>query len=163
MLGSSQLSRVNALRLSLSAPETLVFYESASETALSSLAAQGIFAMRLPLESSLFADGVKLLCSRLDSSRGSTNIGHLVALKPRLLGDDVVRDWSTQSAGLDCACPSHLSTLVQQLSEFENYAKECAADNWQSAATDVCVYTYTNQARWLIEKALMAVMEEDSR
>ena len=75
----------------------------------------------------------------------------------------MVQNWSTESAGLDCACPAHLSALVQQLAEFENYSKECAAENWQSAATHVCVYAYTNQARWLIEKALLAVMEEDPR
>jgi hypothetical protein len=162
-LDSAQLARLNVLRVALLAPATLVFYDSAPAKYLSDLETAGIIAIRLPLDTNVFLDGVKLLRSRLDTARGSTNVGDLVVSQPRLLSDDLVRNWSTQSAGLDCACPEHLSVLVHKLSEFENYSKECAADNWQSAATHVCVYAYTNQARWLIEKALLAVIEEESR
>ena len=42
---------------------------------------------------------------------------------------------------------------------FEEYSSQCSVENWNDAATHACVYAYTNQARWLMEKALRAVLE----
>lgn len=33
-------------------------------------------------------------------------------------------------------------------------------ENWHDAAVHACIYAYTCQARWLMERALQAVLEE---
>ena len=61
---------------------------------------------------------------------------------------------------LACGCTQHLSEIIQSLAHFEQYSSQCAVESWSDAATHTCVYAYTNQARWLMEKALQAVLEE---
>jgi hypothetical protein len=91
---------------------------------------------------------------------GDTNTGELVAAKPRKYSDKQLADISANAADEHCACPTHISKLILALDEFEQYSSSCAIDNWQDAATHACLYAYTNQARWLMEKAMAAVLEE---
>lgn len=71
---------------------------------------------------------------------------------------------SQQSSQFHCECPSHLSEIINALNAFEDYSKDCEANNWEDAAVHACVYSYTTQARALMEKALMAVMlEQDDK
>ena len=60
---------------------------------------------------------------------------------------------------LDCECPKHISDLIKTLSEFENYSTACSVENWHEAAVHSCIYAYTAQARYLMEKALQAALE----
>ncbi|MGB1142458.1 MAG: MerR family transcriptional regulator, partial [Halioglobus sp.] len=57
-------------------------------------------------------------------------------------------------------CPKHIVELIRALAEFEKYSSSCSVENWQDASRHACVYAYTGQARWLMEKALMLVTEE---
>ena len=66
---------------------------------------------------------------------------------------------SLLTTGVACECPQHLSTLINQLAEFEAYSAECSVDNWHDAAVHSCIYAYTSQARWLMEKALDLVLQ----
>ena len=52
------------------------------------------------------------------------------------------------------------STVLRRLSAFEEYSQTCGAENWKQAAVHACVYSYANQARYLIEKALRTVLDE---
>ena len=61
---------------------------------------------------------------------------------------------------LNCECPKHLTDLIRRLSAFEEYSQTCGAENWKQAAVHACVYSYANQARHLIEKALRSVLDE---
>ncbi len=60
---------------------------------------------------------------------------------------------------IDCECPGHLSQLITTLNNFEDYSTQCSAENWEDAAVHSCIYAYTNQARWLMERALQAVVD----
>ena len=99
----------------------------------------------------------------IDKTRsiGDDNAGDLITAKPRNFSDKRLHEAATMESGLHCACPSHISRLVEALNEFEDYSSQCAVDSWQDAAVHACVYAYTNQARWLMEKALEAVLEEE--
>ena len=50
--------------------------------------------------------------------------------------------------------------MIQSLAAFEQYSSQCAVENWSDAATHSCVYAYSNQARWLLERALQAILDE---
>ena len=56
--------------------------------------------------------------------------------------------------------PQASSKLIQSLNEFEEYSSSCSAEDWHEAAVHACIYAYTSQARWLMEKALAAALEE---
>ena len=60
---------------------------------------------------------------------------------------------------LDCECPRHIAHLVRALGTFEEYSASCSVENWQDASVHACIYAYTMQARWLMEKSLMLVLE----
>jgi hypothetical protein len=79
---------------------------------------------------------------------------------PRQFDESELLDASQQADRLHCECPPHLSDLITRLNAFEDYSKTCEADNWHQAAVHACIYAYTNQARYLLEKALSTVLTE---
>ncbi len=79
---------------------------------------------------------------------------------PRQYSEQDLVDASNQADKLHCECPPHLVDLITRLNAFEDYSKNCESDNWRQAAVHACIYSYTNQARFLIEKALTAVLNE---
>lgn len=84
----------------------------------------------------------------------------LPAIKARRFSEDDLISAGKQANKLNCECPAHLSDLVRRLNAFEDYSQNCEVENWQEAAIHACIYSYTNQARHLIEKALQAVLDE---
>lgn len=92
---------------------------------------------------------------------GDTNTRELAAAKPRYFTPQQLEEATAVNSQLHCACPNHLSKLIEALNEFEDYSSQCAVDSWHETAVHSCVYAYTSQARWLMEKALRAVLEEE--
>ena len=95
-----------------------------------------------------------------DARQGEFDLGELVKPKPRSYGDDELLAASQLQRLLNCECPRHIVDLVQALVQFEQYSTECSVENWQDAAVHSSIYAYTNQARYLMEKALKAVIDE---
>lgn len=93
---------------------------------------------------------------------GDGNAGELVEAKPRYFDEKQLKAAEGMSSNLHCACPNHISRLIEALNEFEDYSSKCSVESWHEAAVHSCIYAYTNQARWLMEKALQAALEEDS-
>ncbi len=79
-----------------------------------------------------------------------------------LFSEQQLVEASLQTHHLQCECPSHLAELIMALNAFEQYSSQCEADNWQDAAVHACVYSYTAQARSLMERALQAILEQDA-
>lgn len=82
--------------------------------------------------------------------------------RPRQFSEQQLTEAATRSNELNCECPSHLSELIGSLNAFEDYSQQCGADNWKEASVHACIYAYTTQARYLMEKALVAVLEEQA-
>jgi len=99
----------------------------------------------------------------LEVGRGIGDAGDLVARQPRLFEDHDLLQHAQQASLLACGCSRHLSEIIQSLVHFEEYSSQCSVESWNDAATHACVYAYTNQARWLMEKALNSVLEEHSK
>lgn len=53
-----------------------------------------------------------------------------------------------------------ISELAQKLKQFEALTQTQAADNWQDAAAQACIYNYTAKARHFIERALDTALQK---
>ena len=159
-LNAEEVGIIKRLREQTSARTALVFYQFSSQRWLSQLKGEGISATKLPLDTEIFAAHMKQLQNSLDVERGVSDAGELAAPRPRMFREDELLRHRQVKSPLACGCTQHLSEIIQSLAHFEQYSSQCAVESWSDAATHTCVYAYTNQARWLMEKALRAVLEE---
>jgi hypothetical protein len=97
--------------------------------------------------------------SPLDQSGKAFGVS-LSKSQPRQFDEEALIEADALSNKLNCECPPHLTDLIRRLSAFEEYSQTCGAENWKQAAVHACVYSYANQARYFIEKALRAVLDE---
>ena len=61
---------------------------------------------------------------------------------------------------LDCECPPHIVELIRKLSAFEDYSQGCQAESEHQKRIHANIYAYAAQARHLMEKALLTVIDE---
>jgi len=94
-----------------------------------------------------------------EAGLGAENLGELVQGKSRLFDERALSEARNMRSALDCECPRHIVDLVRALSTFEQYSGSCSVENWQDASVHACIYAYTTQARWLMEKALNLVLQ----
>lgn len=159
-LNVDQVEAIRALRDKLRARSALVFYQFSSQRLLSELNGEGIGTAKLPLDTETFAAHMKRLQGSFEVERGVSDTGELAPPRPRIFGEEALLEHRSVDSPLACGCTQHLSELIQSLAAFEQYSSQCAVESWSDAATHTCVYAYTNQARWLMERALQAVLEE---
>ena len=161
-LNTAEVELIQHWRKELKAARTLVYYQYSSDRWVSRLADDGVEVEKLPLDPDGFASRIRALQRDMEADRGFNDTGELAGARPRLLSErELVRLKSAESP-LACGCSQHLSSIIESLVNFENYSSSCAVESWGDAATHACVYAYTSQARWLMEKALQAVLEEHS-
>ncbi len=84
----------------------------------------------------------------------------LPASIPRYFSEQALAEAAIKKSSISCKCPSHLSELIRAITVFEEYSQECGAENWKEASVHACIYAYTTQARGLLEKALLAALDE---
>jgi DNA-binding transcriptional MerR regulator len=165
-LEAGQLEIIEQIRQRAGAVPTAVLYETGSAHSLRALSNLGIVGASLPLDTSVYAAMMKQLRAALDTAWGQGHIGKLAAAQARLFSDTelatLVGDTANETDGLACGCKKHLSGLIRMLAEFEDYSRDCGAENWEAATTHACIYTYTNRARWLMEKALSVALEDEA-
>lgn len=159
-LNAEEVDIIKLLRERTGARTALVFYQFSNQRWLSQLNIEGISAAKLPLDTETFAAHMKRLLNSLEVDRGVSDAGELAAPRPRIFKDGELLEHRHIESPLACGCTQHLSEIIQSLAHFEQYSSQCAVESWSDAATHTCVYAYTNQARWLMERALQAVLEE---
>ena len=143
----------------------VVIYMYAQEAHVEKLQHQGITLICGNIDASLIDEAVNRVIrlvanlSVLDMNRQSFDIA-LPQSQPRQFNETALQEAEQFSKKLNCECPKHLTDLIRQLNAFEEYSQSCGAENWKQAAVHACVYSYTNSARFLIEKALRAVLDE---
>ncbi|MEM0954698.1 MAG: MerR family transcriptional regulator [Pseudomonadota bacterium] len=159
-LNAEQVEAIKALRDRVNARSALVFYQFSSQRWLSQLNIEGISATKLPLDTETFASHMKRLQGTLEVERGVGDAGELAKPRARMFKDSELLEHLKIDSALACGCTQHLAEIIKSLTAFEQYSSQCAVESWSDAATHTCVYAYTSQARWLMEKALKAVLEE---
>ncbi|MCB1725886.1 MAG: MerR family transcriptional regulator [Gammaproteobacteria bacterium] len=66
---------------------------------------------------------------------------------------------SEVTTSLECECPHHMASIIEQLSAFEEYSARCEVATKQDAALHGYLHQMTARARWLMEVALERLAE----
>lgn len=72
----------------------------------------------------------------------------------RLYSNDHLMKFAKVSTSVDCECPQHLAGLLQSLSAFEKYSRECEDRNPQDALLHTFLHRCTANVRRTMEEAL---------
>lgn len=159
-LGSSVVDQLVALRESAPSTRLIVSYRFSSDHWLRELEDRNIVTMLFPPEPGRLAFEITHSAVEQEASEGESNLGDLVAPRERQFGSTELAAARRLKTTLECECPKHISDLIEALANFEQYSASCSVDNWHEAAVHACIYTYTGQARHLMEKAMQAVLED---
>ncbi len=159
-LSTPQINAIDSAAATLAVSNTLVTYRFANDKWLAELQRRGASGLEFPVEPARLAYEISKVTLEAEVEKGNANLGELVKAKPRMYTDGQLQAASQLKGALDCECPRHIATLIKALSEFETYSTECSVDNWHDAAIHASIFTYANQARYLMEKAMGAILEE---
>lgn len=153
------------LKISKRKVHMIILYFYAQKDLVAVLEQQGIIMMQGNIDPARIDDSVNKVLrlashvSELDQISEAFDIS-LSKIQPRQFDEEALVEAEALSNKLNCECPPHLTDLIRRLNAFEDYSQTCGAENWKQAAVHACIYSYTNQARYLIEKALRTVLDE---
>jgi DNA-binding transcriptional MerR regulator len=80
-------------------------------------------------------------------------------MPPRRFSRDQLVKLSQITTSLECECPHHMSSVIEQLVSFEEYSARCEVATKQDAALHGYLHQMTARARWLMEVALEKLAE----
>ena len=147
------------LRRATNASQLVAFASSVSSAWLNELKRIDVTMLPFPPNPGKLGNEINRSVVDLARNLGDTDTGELANAKPRQFSDRQLEQvWSAETLQASIS-PTQLSKLIKELNTFEALSSECRVDNWQESAVNSCVYAYTNQARWLMEKAMQAVLE----
>ena len=69
---------------------------------------------------------------------------------------------SEVTTSLECECPHHMASVIEQLAAFEDYSAGCEVATKQDAALHGYLHQMTARARWLMEVALEKLAEVEN-
>lgn len=159
-LSTVQLQELKRITEQLEVGRVLVTYHFGNDRWLGELEQQGMLATQFPPDPPQLAFEISRSFADNASAEGDSHIGDLVEAKPRQFDEEQLTAANRLRSALDCECPKHISDLIRALASFEEYSASCSVENWHDAAVHSCIYVYTSQARWLMEKSLQAALEE---
>ena len=138
----------------LNARHLIVAYDYGPRSVIERIRNDRITPLRLPLDTVALE---AVAAWRFGDHRQDDTMG---GPPPARLFDDGDLSWlATQSSTIDCECPMHLAQLINRLLNFEHYSAECESRNAEDAALHGYLRNTTAQARHLMERALVRVVE----
>jgi DNA-binding transcriptional MerR regulator len=158
-LASAQLGKIQKLVDKLQPGKVIVCYQFCNERWLKEIETSDIRAVEFPPDPAYLAFEINNCAADAEVRQGQFNLGELVESKPRQYSEQELSAARRLQSTLDCECPKHITDLVRALANFEEYSASCSVENWRDASIHACIYAYTGQARWLMERALAAVLE----
>ena len=159
-VGNEGFRRLCELRDRLRPQSVLVMHEQCSERWAEELAHEQVARLDFPPESGELAFFLSRSIVVKSTREGVNSLADLVTPRPRMFDHEQLARAKNLKSDLDCECPQHMTTLIEQLAEFEKYSSECSVENWKDAAVHATIFALTSQARWLMEKALDTVVQE---
>lgn len=159
-LASAQMDKVQQLLEQLQPGRVIVCYQFCNERWLKEIEASDIRAVEFPPDPAYLAFEINNCAADSAVRQGESNLGDLIDSKPRQYTEQELSAARKLQSSLDCECPKHITDLIRALADFEEYSASCSVENWHDASVHACIYAYTGQARWLMERALSAVLEE---
>ena len=137
------------------AASTILLYRfSSSKTAMAlARAIPGLKLLSAPMESGQIRREVLL---QLGSLFPTAEVTPVVPeeIPERVYTTDQLLKFARVSTSVDCECPQHLAGLLQGLTAFEKYSRECEDRNPQDAALHSFLHKATANVRRKMEEAL---------
>jgi DNA-binding transcriptional MerR regulator len=81
---------------------------------------------------------------------------------PRRFTNEQLVKLSQVTTSLECECPHHMASLIEQLAAFEEYSARCEVSTKQDAALHGYLHQMSARARWLMEVALERLAEVEN-
>ncbi|GAB3271903.1 MerR family transcriptional regulator [Parahaliea aestuarii] len=159
-LNHSSLARARELKQLPGLHKVIIACHTAGKAVADQARREGYVTLDFPPESEQLAFELSYIAAAKLTARGASNLGHLVQARPRETTSQQLSAAAAMNVDLQCECPRHLAQLVESLATFESYSADCASDSWADAALHARIYALTAQARWLMERALQAVLDD---
>ncbi|MEE4144435.1 MAG: MerR family transcriptional regulator [Halieaceae bacterium] len=159
-LGATQARQVDEIATALGARRTLVIYHDGNERTLQLLQERGVSTGAFPPDPGFLAFEFSRSAVETVTRAGTLDLGELVANRPRQISPDELAAACSSRARPDRFRAAQLADLVAGLARLEADLAEGEVRNWSEAATRACAYAYAGQARWLMERALQAVLAD---
>jgi len=83
-------------------------------------------------------------------------------IPPKRFSHEQLVRLSQITTSLECECPHHMASVIEQLSAFEEYSARCEITTKQDAALHGYLHQMTGRARWLMEVALERLAEVEN-
>jgi hypothetical protein len=136
----------------------IALYAYAKRETLERIASPRIRTLRSPLNVPMLrCQMMSIIARNLLSPSASTSAG----IAPQRYSAAQLGRLQQVSTTIDCECPNHIATLLQNLIDFEAYSKNCENRNEADAKVHRLLYESTARARALMEAALDKLVEHE--
>lgn len=156
---------LNAPELRKRAQRILVIYAFSPSNIVSQLQRYGLQTLRAPVALEHIWQQCQLIQSRqVDWSPPDWDprVASSEPIPPRRFTSDQLVYLSDITTSLECECPHHMSSVIEQLAAFEEYSARCEVSTRKDAALHGYLHQMTARARWLMEVALEKLAEVEN-
>ena len=158
LLGDEPVSRMNELVEATGAELGIALYAYAKRDLLDRLSSGNrVRTLRAPLNLPTLRCQMMSIIARNLLSSNSTSSG----IAPPRYSAVQLGKLQQISTAIDCECPNHLATLLQNLADFEAYSANCESRNAEDAEVHRLLYEHTARARALLERAMDRVIAHE--
>ncbi len=158
---------LNTPELRKRAKRIIVIYAFSPSNIISQLQRYGLHTMRAPIALEHIWQQCQInQTKQLDWRPPEWNprVASNEPVPPKRFSRDQLAYLSSVTASLECECPQHMASIIEQLAAFEEYSARCEVQTRQDAAVHGYLHQMTARARWLMEVALERLAEvEDIR
>ncbi|NND67890.1 MAG: MerR family transcriptional regulator [Halioglobus sp.] len=156
---NGDLPALRNLAARIGTSNVMVLHPAGSAAALAALELDGALAGQFPPDPAQLTFYLSRCAAEKSADPGAGELQALVQPKERLFTEAELEALRQAPNDADCQCRAHIADILKALVAFEEYSANCASDDWRESAVHACVYAYTGQARWLMEKALSRVAD----
>jgi DNA-binding transcriptional MerR regulator len=160
-----QVREIGTILLRSGAARAVVIYGFASRATLDRLESARIIPIRGPIDEVELRRWCLVLNARPALAAGIGNdagIDISGTLPEKRFDAASLARIASASVTVRCECPHHLVDLISRLNAFEAYSGECEVLDVDDAALHALLHSATAQARALLERALVHVMDADA-
>jgi len=157
-LQADSVAEIKSCASLLNAKHLILIYNYAPRAAVRRIANDRVTALRSPLD---IAALEAVVCRRFGFSGQHQDLPATAdTTRPyRQFNDGDLAYLAAQSSTIACECPMHLAQLIFSLVHFEEYCGECESRNADDAELHRYLHNTTSDARQLMERALLHVVE----
>jgi len=156
-LQMQNMQPIQALQERLNGVSLCLIYNYANPEVISLLQSMKITLLRHPFENTELIEFMKLLGA---TSFNSSHSQDLPSYARRFSAQDLQYITNFQTS-IGCECPKHIAQIVEQLSSFEQYSRECLNLNAKDQQLHKMLTQVATQTLSMFERALEEVMTHE--